>query len=461
MASQSGVYNLQQFTDLGALSVGGRLYTYAYGTTTQKTAYTDAAGAVPQTYTNDGLGGQYIALNARGELPAPLFLSASGSYDLALKTAAGATVWTRRADATALGSEMTTVQSSLSTAQSSLVQANQTATNLIFPQDGAHIQRFNDRIMVGGATASDLLFPNVIKDWLTTLQIAAGLPNGTILNCQACSLVSTSPSAAIGFVVGSRSKYIADANSTVIGLASYAWADNTSDFPSCWALYAEAHREATAFSLIYGMEIDVRSMFASIEPKPWAQGDSIGIQMGVGAGFSATGQFDCSAGIQFVANPMQWKVGISFMHDSIDGTDGLSGEGCAIRMANYQNIEWFDASGNRSGALKCRTTTLASRTAVVMNNSGFFVVGAAEQALMLVEPITLSVNYPRFSASISGSPVAISAIGTDANIGLWLRTTGTGVVQFGTLTASADAPVVGSISIKDDTGTARKLAVIA
>ena len=96
-ASQSGTFNVQEFTDLGAPLVGGRLYTYAYGTTTQKTAYTDHAGTIPHTYTSDGMGGQYIALNSRGEVPGALYLS-GGSYDLALKTAAGATVWTRRAD---------------------------------------------------------------------------------------------------------------------------------------------------------------------------------------------------------------------------------------------------------------------------------------------------------------------------------------------------------------------------
>jgi len=96
-ASLSGVFNVQQFTDTGALAAGHRLYTYTYGTTTHKAAYTDAAGLVPHTYTSDGIGGQYIALNARGELPSPLYL-ATGSYDLALKTSAGATVWTRRAD---------------------------------------------------------------------------------------------------------------------------------------------------------------------------------------------------------------------------------------------------------------------------------------------------------------------------------------------------------------------------
>ena len=79
-ASQSGQFNLQEFADLGAPLAGGRLYTYSYGTTTHKVAYTDYAGTTPHTYTSDGLGGQYIALNVRGELPAPLYL-ATGSYD--------------------------------------------------------------------------------------------------------------------------------------------------------------------------------------------------------------------------------------------------------------------------------------------------------------------------------------------------------------------------------------------
>lgn len=96
-ASLSGVFNVQQFTDAGLPAANYRLYTYAPGTTTQKVAYTDAAASVPHTYVSDGLGGLYIALNARGELPAPLFLT-PGGYDLALKTAAGATIWTRRAD---------------------------------------------------------------------------------------------------------------------------------------------------------------------------------------------------------------------------------------------------------------------------------------------------------------------------------------------------------------------------
>lgn len=97
MASLSGDFNIQEFSDAGAPLASGRLYTYAQGTTTQKTAYTDIAGTIPHTYTSDGLGGLYIALNARGELSAPLYL-ASGAYDITLKRSDGSTIWTRRAD---------------------------------------------------------------------------------------------------------------------------------------------------------------------------------------------------------------------------------------------------------------------------------------------------------------------------------------------------------------------------
>jgi hypothetical protein len=95
-ASLSGEFNFEAFTDSGDPAANHRLYTYAAGTTTHKTAYQDANASVPHVYTSDGLGGQYIALNARGELTSPLFLT-SGGYDLALKTPLGATVWTRRA----------------------------------------------------------------------------------------------------------------------------------------------------------------------------------------------------------------------------------------------------------------------------------------------------------------------------------------------------------------------------
>ena len=145
-ASLSGEFNLQEFTDLGALAAGYRLYTYAAGTTTQKTAYTDAAGSVAHTYTSDGGGGQYIALNSRGELPAPLFLT-TGGYDIALKTSAGASVWTRRAKGTddqavTVAADLTAFEASLvSSAGSALVGTKRAISNSVTTLLSAWIEK--------------------------------------------------------------------------------------------------------------------------------------------------------------------------------------------------------------------------------------------------------------------------------------------------------------------------------
>jgi hypothetical protein len=101
--SQAGLFTLQIVANNGELAVSHRLYTYAPATTTKKTVYTEPTGTTSHTYVSDGIGGEYIALDARGELPAPLYMTAGG-YDICLKTAAGATVWTRRASAVALDS---------------------------------------------------------------------------------------------------------------------------------------------------------------------------------------------------------------------------------------------------------------------------------------------------------------------------------------------------------------------
>jgi hypothetical protein len=141
-ASQPANYNLQEFSDVGQLLVGGRLYTYAYGTTAQKTAFTDPDGAIPHTYTADGAGGQYIALNARGELPAPLYLG-DGSYDISLKRADGSTIWTRKADG---------VENSTKAWLKSLAAA--TGASLIGTSGGLTLQQQLD-ILAGNAVYAD------------------------------------------------------------------------------------------------------------------------------------------------------------------------------------------------------------------------------------------------------------------------------------------------------------------
>jgi len=76
---------LQFFASSGDFLVGGKLYTYAAGTTTPLTTYTDSSG--PTANTNP------IILNSRGE--AVVFLPADTAYRFILKTDADVSIWTQ------------------------------------------------------------------------------------------------------------------------------------------------------------------------------------------------------------------------------------------------------------------------------------------------------------------------------------------------------------------------------
>jgi hypothetical protein len=71
-----------------------------------------------------------------------------------------------------------------------------------------------------------------------------------------------------------------------------------------------------------------------------------------------------------------------------------------------------------------------------------------------------AANYLRATGGATGFGPVLSAQGSDTNIDLTLTPKGTGNVQFGTHTATADTAISGYITIKDSGGTVRKLAVI-
>jgi hypothetical protein len=326
----------------------------------------------------------------------------------------------------------------------------------------AKIQRINDVLLVGGATDSDRLFPNVAKDWLSAYQTAAGLANGTVLNTQAVVLNSDSPDANVGFIGGSRSLHFASALQSCIGIFGAVVNNHATLGTKAWAFYGEAHRDGAGAADTYGMELDVRTRSATITPTPWQMGDVVGIQLAVGAELTAVGQFDASAGISFAKNPMRWKAGIVFQHDALLGTDGASGQASAIVMAPHQQIEWQNSTGALMSYITSRITDTAKRSSLVFNDVGaFFVDGSTSGGLGGFAFVASAVNYPVLTPSTAGNPVTLDSSGSDANRDIWIKPAGTGVVRFGTYTASGDVACNGSISIKDAGGTVRKLMTTA
>lgn len=79
---------------------------------------------------------------------------------------------------------------------------------------------------------------------------------------------------------------------------------------------------------------------------------------------------------------------------------------------------------------------------------------------LLVQPALGTANYAYILSNGLGNSVTYSVEGADTNINLTLAPKGSGSVQFGTRTSSADAAITGYITILDAGGTPRKLAVI-
>jgi len=77
----------QFFDDNGDPLTGGLLYTYAAGTTTPLTTYTDSTGATPNT--------NPIVLDSAGRVSAQVFLTTGSSYKFVLQTSASVTIWTK------------------------------------------------------------------------------------------------------------------------------------------------------------------------------------------------------------------------------------------------------------------------------------------------------------------------------------------------------------------------------
>lgn len=139
----------QFFTDNGVPLVGGKLYTYAAGTTTPATTYTSSTGGTANT--------NPIILNAGGRTPSEIWLTAGSSYKFVLKTSADVLIGTY--DNISGVNDLTTALSELSASSgSSLIGYNRGLTGSVNRtvqsrlRDGTSVKDFG---AVGDGTNDD------------------------------------------------------------------------------------------------------------------------------------------------------------------------------------------------------------------------------------------------------------------------------------------------------------------
>jgi len=327
-----------------------------------------------------------------------------------------------------------------------------------FVQNGAKVQKLTDRLFVGGAVANDGRYPNVAKDWLTTLQDAWGPFGGSIVSSQAAILNNgtTSETGAVALTLGIQTKYFGSAGSSGIAGTDIVVNNHATLSTNVWGRYIEAHKLTAASGSTYGLEIDTRTLVDSISPTPFQQGNVIGQQMGSGAELTSVGQFDASAAFQIASNPMKFKVGINFLATAITGTDGVTGTGTAIAFAKGHTLNWYNSAGNIIGSIVSSNTSGSNKTALDFGSTGLQISGSTGQALGYFFNIPSAVNYVSFSAATTTNSPSINSGGSDTNVDLGLFPQGTGLVKFGTYTAGA-VTQTGYITIKTASGTTVKL----
>lgn len=91
----------------------------------------------------------------------------------------------------------------------------------------------------------------------------------------------------------------------------------------------------------------------------------------------------------------------------------------------------------------------------------FSVTQSFSRTLLRARGAGSTVNWLSIDASNTATPVTLNADGSDVNIDIRLAPKGTGFVWVGPWAANGDAPVNGYITVKDLSGSVRKLATIA
>lgn len=409
-------------------------------------------------------------------------------------------------------------------------------SNENFQNDGAVINRLNDKLFIGGATASDGSLPNVDKDWLTTYQgtlntynivgtintgvttagsaiitftagtftpiagkpiYGTGIPDGTTISTvdsttqitmsanatqttskntfysatavylpgtgifsDVFGLTNESTDCTVGALFGAENSKITRNGPSTIGVFGYAISNNNTYTGGAWGGYFECHLNDT-INGARGVEIDVRATRVSNKSYPFQQSITATLQLAAGCGVANPNQYNIGGAIQILANPNKFMTGIQFNHDSLEGTDGTSGNGTAIAMAPFQSIEWYNSSNLVTARIGCVNTDSANQTQLRFVSTGVQFVGSTGSALLYVNNVANAVNELQLIPAITGNPVIISASGTDTDVDLLLACQNNGVVRFGTFTGTGDVACNGYITIKDESGNTRKLMTTA
>jgi hypothetical protein len=142
-------------------------------------------------------------------------------------------------------------------------------------------------------------------------------------------------------------------------------------------------------------------------------------------------------------------------------TSGLTGAVQQFRIAHAASaVNYLQVTGSSSEfpVLSSQGSSTNISPVITSKGSGAVILQTGGVTQVNVAHTASGVNFVQLKGAITGSPINISAQGSDTNIDLSLTPKGTGLLTFGTYTAGILAQA-GYITIKDAAGNTRNLLV--
>lgn len=300
--------------------------------------------------------------------------------------------------------------------------------------------RLGDSVLHRGATAGN---NGATNSWMASV---GGNPSTWSYMEDTATFVSSRTGQ--GVAVTGAGRLISAQGGAAIGLIGVALNDSTVSSAKAWGGYFEAVLGPNGTGRAIGIEVDAANDTGVDIPfsSPYAGAATLAVAvLNLGAGADASVHGATSAISQFLGmgnNGARASAGILMKHTALvregDATTGLAR---ALVLAQNQAICWYGAVDGLEAARF--TSELGGQS--VGQDLAFTATGLEHRTragaiLFKVSRVGASVNYPEIKAAATGSPVEVSALGSDTNIDLRLNPKGTGVLRVGYETTVATTP---------------------
>jgi len=222
-----------------------------------------------------------------------------------------------------------------------------------------------------------------------------------------------------------------------IGVAGFAYNDNTSTPKAAWGGYLESKRvNGSGFAV--GLEIDATNLGVFLAAGPYTN-ISGSAQMSIGAWIVSGGDpvtnpvtADATAGVAIASNGARWGTGLLFKSDSLrdqSSTFGTYATQVAIAMARDQGLHWVNPDGNRAAHISslCGAGQKSLGLAFVSTSARFVDDQDIVQAQIYK---TASANsYLSLTGNAAASPELVASSDAVADVDITLTAKGSGKVR--------------------------------